>query len=148
MLPRGPLMIRACLKSLANALSNVASVRAPLTIAKDSTWRSFERHRPPAPRRASSRCSEFASADLSLPARSNCVRNRRTLSSRANSALSSPSATKRGFPLFPRSQSVIALLWVRNAPAAFASTIRHTVRYPEGCVLHPRRTGGSPLAGC
>jgi hypothetical protein len=141
MLPPGRLMIPAFLKSCASALSNVASVRAPLTIAKANTCLSFDRQRLLAHRRSSSCRSLAASADLSLPVRSNCTSRRRTAASRPSSSLSVPAATNRGFPCLPRSQSVTAPLLARNWSAAFASTMRHTVRYPVVCALRPKRTG-------
>ena len=137
-------MRSAFLKSCASALSNVASVRAPLTIAKANTWLSFDRHCLSARRRSSSCRSLSASADLSLPARYRTARSRRTSSSLTSSSMSGPAATRRGFPFSPRSQFLRGPGLARNCLAAFVSTIRHTVRHPGDHVLLSRRTGGSP----
>ena len=119
------------LKSLANALSKVANVRAPLTIANAKTWRSFDWHSLAPRKRSSSYRSWVWSADLSLPARSNCKGSRCTSLRRTSSSLSLPDATKRGSPRLPRSQVMSWPGFVRNSAAAFASTMRHTSNAQE-----------------
>src|ERR1022692_3252808 len=70
MLPRGWSMIALFLKSAASALSSVARVRAPLTIAKARTWGSLDAHAAVARRRCSSWRILSASTNLRRPARS------------------------------------------------------------------------------
>lgn len=126
MLPLGRSMICLFLKSAARALSSVARVRAPVTIAKANTWGSLDTHVAAARRRCSSCRSLSVLADLRRPALSSTTSCRLTLSFFASSSRNLPAATRRGAPRSPKSQSMIALDCTRNLGATFASTMRHT----------------------